>query len=148
MISTEQKKILDDLFSSQRFAVLATVEESRPYCNLVAFVNDEGLQDLYFATDRTTRKFSNINKNSQVSLLIANSRNEQQDVNDADAVTVLGRAVEIPAGERDEIENRYLKKHDNLKDFIASEQCALMRIKVEGYIIVSNFQNVSIVSME
>jgi len=36
----------------------------------------------------------------------------------------------------------YLEKHPNLEEFVTGPNCALLRIKVDKYIVVTRFQEV------
>jgi nitroimidazol reductase NimA-like FMN-containing flavoprotein (pyridoxamine 5'-phosphate oxidase superfamily) len=143
MIDTvEIRQIIHNLLSSQRLAVLSTQMSGRPYSNLVAFAATEGLQDILFATTRTTRKFANVTAEPQVSLLVDNRSNEETDFGETSAVTVLGIAAEVLGPERENYLQIYLKKHPYLEEFVSAPTCALMRIKVEKFIMVTRFQEV------
>ena len=77
-----------------------------------------------------------------MSLLVDNRRNQETDFGEASAVTVLGTADEVLGPERDKYLRLYLKKHPYLEDFITAPTCALIRVKVEKYIMVTQFQEV------
>jgi nitroimidazol reductase NimA-like FMN-containing flavoprotein (pyridoxamine 5'-phosphate oxidase superfamily) len=55
----ELSGLIKRVFSSQRFAVLATQFEGQPYSNLVAYAEADELMSLLFVTSRNTRKYSN-----------------------------------------------------------------------------------------
>jgi nitroimidazol reductase NimA-like FMN-containing flavoprotein (pyridoxamine 5'-phosphate oxidase superfamily) len=137
------KKHLKELFTSQQLAVLATQNEEQPYTSLVAFASSEDLKQLFFATTRATRKFANLSANSRVSMLVDNRSNKTSDFRKAMAVGALGTAEEIDDYEEDKILEIYLAKHPHLKEFVRSPSCALLRIRVERYYLVSRFQNVT-----
>ncbi len=136
------RKDLGDLFASQRLAVLATEEAGKPYANLVAFATTDDLRHVLFATGRATRKYSNLSSNSRVSMLMDNRSNEIADFGDATAVTVIGAAIEVNGVERDDLLKLFVAKHPNLTEFAASPTCALFKIQVRSYVVVSRFQNV------
>jgi len=131
-----------DLVASQRLAVLSTEEQGQPYSNLMAFVSSEDLTFILFATTRSTRKYNNLRNEPRVSILIDNRRNEVIDFSEARAVTVLGKARELEEDERGHYENLYLSRHPHLLDFVSSPTCALFKVAVERYILVSQFQEV------
>jgi hypothetical protein len=64
------------------------------------------------------------------------------DFADAVAITVLGEAEEVGAHERKEFLNIYLEKHLYLKEFVESPNCALFKLTVKKYIVVTKFQTV------
>jgi nitroimidazol reductase NimA-like FMN-containing flavoprotein (pyridoxamine 5'-phosphate oxidase superfamily) len=137
-----------DLFASQRLAVLATSQQGQPYTSLVAFAFSEDLLQLYFATTRATRKFVNLQSDPRASLLIDSRNNRSDDFREAVAVTALGSAREVTGRERQRLMAAYLMRHPSLEEFVRAPTCALLRIKVRRYALVSRFQNVLEISFE
>lgn len=90
------QQLIIDLLNSQGLGVLATSADGHPYTTLVGFTTAEGLREIYFATHRSTRKFSNLQKDERVSLLIDNRSNRAQDFRRAAALSATGTAQEIP----------------------------------------------------
>ena len=70
---------LRKLFSVVQLAVLATEHDGSPYASLVAFAASDDLREIYFATDRETRKYSYLQENKQVALLVDNRSNGVED---------------------------------------------------------------------
>jgi heme iron utilization protein len=134
------------LLASQRFAVLSTQEENSPYMNLVAFAETGDLRTILFATTRTTRKYRNIAAKSGVALLVDNRSNEVADIREAVAVTVIGTACEVSGDLRERFEGIYLEKQPHMEEFLSSPSTALIKVDVESYIVVSRFQNVTILN--
>ena len=133
---------LEKILTAQRFAVLATDKAGQPYGSLVAFVASEDFSSLFFATIRETSKFKNMTENPRVALLADDRMNRGSDLRDAVAVTAVGEAWEIVGQERASAVPAYLSKHPDLKGFIEDPRCALMKVSVSKYVIVSAFQNV------
>jgi len=143
--AVEMQKIVQELLNSQRLAVLATLmsdQLGRPYSNLIAFATTDDLKEILFATTRATRKFSNLIEDPRVSLLIDNRSNQETDFGEASAVTVLGTAGEVLGSERKSYLQLFLKKHPYLEEFVTAPTCALIRVKVEKFILVTQFQEV------
>ncbi len=138
----KQKRILRDLFDSQKLAVLATHRAGQPYANLMAFVTTRDLKNIIFATTRATRKFANITADRRVAMLIDNRSNTEKDFHKAITVTATGTACEVGSRDKKRLQKLYTDKHPHLEDFVASPNCALVRMKVETYYIVTEFQNV------
>ena len=134
--------ILGALLASQQFAVLATQDKGQPYVSLMAFAHTEDLRSLVFATDRGTRKFANLLSNARVAVMIDNRSNQGSDTATATAVTVLGQALELSGEERERHQDAYLRKYPHLSEFVSSEKCALIRIAVESYYVVSGLYDV------
>jgi nitroimidazol reductase NimA-like FMN-containing flavoprotein (pyridoxamine 5'-phosphate oxidase superfamily) len=142
MNAAEMREIVQNLLSSQRLAVLATQMSGQPYTNLIAFAASEDLKEILFATTRATRKFANLTAEPRVSLLMDDRSNEEADFGQASAVTVMGTATEVLNLDREARLPLYLKKHPYLEEFVTAPTCALIRVKVEKYIMVTRFQEV------
>jgi len=143
MDSREQVELLlHDLFAAQRFAVLATQEENQPYLSLMAFAATSDLRHLLFAMERQTRKYANLQVCPRTAVLIDNRSNQSADTHTAIAVTALGVAEEVAGPERDDLLRLYLAKHPHLADFTRLPSCALVRVEVDAYYVVSKFQEV------
>ncbi len=141
------KELLRGLFAKQPLAVLGTHTAGQPYGNLVAFAATRDLTTLLFATARDTRKFANISADSRISLVVDDRKNRPADFRGAVAVTATGRAKEVRGQERSRLLKIYLRKHPHLKEFVTAPGCALLRIRVEAYYVVSRFQNVTRLAM-
>jgi general stress protein 26 len=143
----ELRKRVNELFNDQRLAVLSSNMKDQSYPNLVAFVHTEDLKNLFFATLRSSIKYENIKNNPKISMLIDNRGNSPSDISEAIAVSVFGNASEIDR--EDELSmDIYLRKHPYLKDFIEMPDCALLKIQVEKFKVISNFQNVDILLID
>ncbi len=141
--NAELKNIVRGIFASQSLAVLATEKENIPYINLIVFIADKDLTWLVFATNRSTRKFENIMANPSVALLIDNRCKYDFDTNKTVVVSVLGKAEGLLDFEKAKLREQYLDEHPHLKDFITSSDCVFVKVKIEKYIIVQKFQEVS-----
>lgn len=135
-------QMLQEFFASQRFAVLATTENGQPYLSLMAFATTSDLRHFLVATYRGTRKHHNLEADPRVALLVDNRSNLPSDLEQAMAVTALGQAKEAGATEKNRFLKIYLARHPHLENFVSSPECALIKVKVERYLVVSNFQEV------
>ncbi|MCK9377157.1 MAG: pyridoxamine 5'-phosphate oxidase family protein [Syntrophobacterales bacterium] len=138
----ETLELIGDLLHSQKLAVLSTQNHGQPYCNLIALAATADLKYLLFATTRATRKYANLMADPRVALLVDNRKNEVADFTDAAGLTALGKAWELQGLERQQFLKIYLEKHPNLEAFVANPDCALLRVKVDKYIVVTRFQEV------
>ncbi len=142
MTSHDPLMTIRQLLEQQNLAVLATSLDGHPYTTLVAVAASDDLRQLYFATTRATRKFSNLSKDQRVSLLFDNRTNSDADYRHARALTALGRGYELSAADRQSVMDLYLKRLPSLRDFVSSPSCALFRVNVERYSLVQRFQDV------
>ncbi|MDY6973213.1 MAG: pyridoxamine 5'-phosphate oxidase family protein [Thermodesulfobacteriota bacterium] len=126
---------IQELFSHQNLAVLATHQDGEPHTFLVAFAEAEGLRHMLFATYRQIRK------SPIVALLVDNRSNRPSDFQKGLAVTGKGSAHEVGGSERVRFATLYLKKHPALREFVESKETALIRVDIEEY-KVAGFQAV------
>lgn len=138
---------LKNFFEFQPLAVLATQDGNAPYASLISFASNEKLTYLLFATPKATRKYSNMQANPAVALLIDNRKNTKEDIQGAMTVTALGRVEQVESFEYSIMEKIYLMKHPYLADFLHSPETALLKIKIEKYIVVTHFQQVVEISV-
>lgn len=137
------RNAVDRLLRDQQLGVLSTSGENGPYASLVAFAASDDNRRLFFATPRITRKFNNIRANPRAAMLINNSINRPEDFHRAAAVTAVGSANPVALSELNSVRGHYLAKHPYLEEFALSPSCVFLAIRVERYILVERFQNVS-----
>jgi nitroimidazol reductase NimA-like FMN-containing flavoprotein (pyridoxamine 5'-phosphate oxidase superfamily) len=143
MTDARIESVLRDLFRSQRYAVLATDNHGQPFTSLMAFAASEDLAQLVVLTERAARKFANLKANRRVALLVDNRENKGSDTQESVAVTAIGEAEELGALEGAPLLQIYLARHPYLAAFAASPSCAIVRVKVSSYQLVSRFQEVA-----
>ena len=136
------RQLISNLLKQQHLGVLATSAVGHPYTTLVGFAATEKLDELLFATHRSTRKYSYLQKDERVSLLIDNRSNRAEDFREAAALTAIGTAREVPVEQHEELTRLFLGRHPHLAEFVQSPGCALCRIKVQRYSLVQRFQDV------
>ncbi len=136
------QKLVRYTLEAQNLGVLATLDKTNPYENLVAFVSSKDLKSIVFSTAVYTRKYANLSKHPQVSFLVDTRSNSEKDFHECVAVTALGKAAEVQKEQQSTLLRQYLKKHPYLEDFVRSPSCRLFRIQVRKYIVVAEFQKV------
>ena len=132
------------LLSAQLVGVLATnqctAQADQPYTSLMAFAHTPDLRYLIIATLKETQKHANLLQNASLSLLIDNRCNSFTDYQQAVAISVIGRAEVIPIDVNAAMQALFLAKHPQLHPFVANPDCALLRISVACFRVVSEFQ--------
>jgi len=73
------RQLLRELLGGQKLAVLSTHNGGQTYAGLVAFAFSDDIGSLYFATPRTTGKFSNLQGDCRMALLITSRTNKETD---------------------------------------------------------------------
>ena len=143
----ELKTQLAQLFAEQYFAVLATRSGDRIHTTLVAFAAADDLKTVFVCTPRATRKYANLKQHPTVSLLVHNSANMAADIRQAMAVTVSGRASEVPVQHLETARSVYLAKQPHMKAFATSPNTAIIEVSVDRYDVVAHFQDVTILEI-
>ncbi len=142
------KKIIRKVAASELFGVLATEKNGAPYTTLVAFILQDDLKKLFFATPRDTKKFKHLTVNERISFLIHNSTNTPEDIGSAVGITITGRASEYSKEVSQEAIATYVKKHPHMKEFLLSPNTAFISVAIERYDMVERFQNVTVLKMK
>jgi len=131
-------------FDALRFAVLATSEQGSPYTSLIAFALRPDRHTLIFATPKATRKYENIISQPAVSLLLDNRSQEAGDIHGAQAVTLLGTAIEVSTPAQKEACRAVLvNRHPELAAFLDDPGTALIAVTIHQAVHVAHFQDVS-----
>ena len=142
------RKRLGELFRSQNLAALSTHHAGQPYASLVAFYAGDDLKHIYFVTPKTTRKYANLTADNRVAIMVNSASNQTADFHKAISVTAVGKAKKRAGADKEPILSQYLAKHPYLEDFARAPTCALIRVVVDSYYMVKNFQNVMELHLE
>lgn len=138
----QQQQTVRHLLDTQPQGVLATQHDRQPYTSLMAFAATPDLHRIVFATYRATRKHANLLANPRASLLIDNRTNKPVDYHEAVAISAYGTVNEVEPTRHDEMLQLFMRKHQELRDFVTADDCALLQLEVECYYVVSQFQDV------
>jgi len=136
-------KKLQNLFDSQKTAVLSTLMDVQPYLSLMAFAVTDDLKQIIFMTNKNTQKYKNLKSNKKIAMLIDDRTNNISDVKDATAVTAIGEARELNEDEKNNIFIVFLKKNPHLDKFMSSSDSAVILMDIKKYIIVSEFEKIT-----
>ena len=135
---------LNAMDKDQLHAVLATESDGQPYTSMIAFALSSDKKGIVFITPQKTRKYKNILKNNNVSLLIDTRSNTEKDYMSAESLTILGNAFPVRKGAKwSELTKTLIRKHPNLKEIIHSAETKLILVKITRCIHVTRFQTVS-----
>ncbi len=131
------------LVRERPYGVLCTQSQSQPYGSLVALGATDDLTAFVFATPIATRKYRLLSECNHVALVIDSRSGTPGELMDVEAVTITGRAREVPPGpDFDCWAELLLHRHPHLASFVRVESSALFRIDVIRYFHVCRFQEV------
>jgi nitroimidazol reductase NimA-like FMN-containing flavoprotein (pyridoxamine 5'-phosphate oxidase superfamily) len=143
-IADKLKKLLEESY----FGVLATQMGDKPYTNLIATMPRNDFQSIIFATPKATRKYTNLKKNPEASIMFDNRSNAESDISNAIAANASGTAKEIDAlEEREEIISAFKSRNPAISDFLESPTTVIFELKVKLYYCVEHFQQVAEIHM-
>ena len=135
------KEYIQEVIQANRFAVLASAFEDQPYASLIAVTATEGYLKLIFATYRNTRKYNNLIRNGNVSILFENRNTTNTNLPERTVLTALGQAEEMNISDSEVEMQSHLRRHPELESFLLSTDCALFQVKVTAYQVVRGIED-------
>ena len=136
---SEIQRVLD----TRRFAILATQSDGQPHTSLMAFTPMDGIRHLIVATYRDTLKYRNLLKENRVAVLIDSRMVSDSATPQGIVLTLHGIATEVSSADRAAAEQAHLARHPDLKTFLSSPDCILLRVEVNDYEVVGGIDDVS-----
>jgi len=136
------EKEIQRVLETNQFTVLATQHNGQPHASLMAFIPFDGLRYLIVATYRNTLKYRNVLKDGRVALLIDSHIAPDSAGHRNVVLTAHGIASEVPDCDYQAIEQAYLARHSDLRDFLASPDCVLLRVLISAYEVVGSTDDV------
>jgi general stress protein 26 len=139
MPESEIQRVLD----TRRFAILATQSDGQPHTSLMAFTPMDGIRHLIVATYRDTLKYRNLLKENRVAVLIDSRTVSDSATAGGIVLTLHGIATEVSNADRAAVAQAHLSRHPDLRAFLSSPDCVLLRVAVKNYEVVGGIDDVS-----
>jgi len=119
--------------------VLATAAGGVPHCSLMAYLAADDALRLHFLSSRQTRKYANIQRNSQVSLLIDSREDTPTPPRDqARALTLSGTCAPMTEGpEKEAVRRRLVERHPHLTQLAAMPECDVLEFEAESCLLLT-----------
>jgi nitroimidazol reductase NimA-like FMN-containing flavoprotein (pyridoxamine 5'-phosphate oxidase superfamily) len=130
------KENIEGVLKTSGFAVLATEGNGQPHTSLIAITPFGNFRQLIFATNRNTRKYRNLSHNNKVAVLIESGVVNVKDLEKSVVLTIIGHAEEIRIAEKEAAYQAHLNRHPEMKSFMLSSDCALIRVMAQSYQVV------------
>ena len=119
------------LIRERDLCVLATSADDVPYASLMSYAVEPDLQYIHMATPANSRKWTNLQKNPNMALLI--DEREKLLGGNREQVRALTVGCELSPVDVDAEKARILRiladKHPRLKDFLSSPRMKIIRCK-------------------
>lgn len=120
-------KNVKDLLKNKKFCTMATSWENKPYLSLMNFTYVEAENKVILSSRIDSKKYSNIQKNKNISLLLSS-------ITDGISATFLGTAVTMEDNEGEQYREMHIKKN-NMPQFIIGDNIGLIIFSIEEIII-------------
>jgi uncharacterized pyridoxamine 5'-phosphate oxidase family protein len=130
------REYIEDVLKLNKFAVLATEGNGQPHTSLIAITPFESSRQLIFATYRNTLKYRNLVNNSKVAVLIESRDANMKGLQKSIVLTIIGHTEEISIAENKAAYRAHLKRHPQMKSFMLSSDCVIIRIIAQSYQVV------------
>lgn len=128
-----------DLLTGNDLLVLATTGPEGPHTSLMAYAASDDGREVYLATARESRKWTNIQFDPRVSLLIDDRTLKlPQSRESIQALTVSGIHVPLAEGpEAEAVHKLLLRRHPGLDVFLGCPGGCLLRIRALDFLLLS-----------
>ena len=134
---------IKNILLSCRLAVLATEGGGQPHASLIAITPASEFRQIFFATYRNTRKFTNLINNGRVAVLIQGEDAGLSCKPSGYALTAYGHAQEVGKTEYEEVMKAHVNRNPDLAHSLQSADLAIFLIKIETYQVVRGFDDVT-----
>lgn len=129
-------KEVKDLLKNNKLCSMATCSDKQPYLSLMNFTYLEKENVIILSSRKNSRKYTNIQKNKNISLLVFSNSPKK-------SATFLGTALTINTG--DEKEDYYRKMHIencDMPQFILGDDINIIIFNIEEIIFSDSQDNV------
>lgn len=124
--------------------VLATVSDNKPHCSLMLYTTDADCREIYMVTDKKTKKFDNLLRNSSVSLLIDTRAGDVSSTvkGITSSLTIIGTYQKFENEEKRElIREQFLKRHPALKEFLDDPDTIIIAIHCNSFQLLQGIRD-------
>ncbi len=132
----EIPKEIKTLLKNNKLCSMATCWDAKPYLSLMNFTYLESENKVILSSRKNSKKYNNIQKNKNISLLITSNSPKK-------STTFLGEAVIMSKGdEKEEYYRKLHMKHCDMPQFILGDNINLIIFSIEEIIISDSQDNV------
>jgi nitroimidazol reductase NimA-like FMN-containing flavoprotein (pyridoxamine 5'-phosphate oxidase superfamily) len=128
---------MKEILKQNGLCVLATCLDDKPHCSLMAYITDPEARFVYMVTQKSTKKWTNVMRNPQVSLLVDTRMHAASEKTTIQALTVSGIAEPV---EDEPIKKSILERiaagHPHLKEISRRPDAEVVAVKVESMLLL------------
>ncbi len=140
-MDAQSEKLLDHIISNARIAALGTIRDEAPRVSMVTFVAAQDYSTFYIHVSRIAQHTVDMNKNKNVSLLIAESDDGRADPQTLARISIHASAIFMENGEPGyaPAKNLYVERFPDSEPLFKLADFGLWRIKPKGARFVAGF---------
>jgi putative heme iron utilization protein len=140
-MDSQSEKLLVHIIANIRIAALGTIRDEAPRVSMVAFVPAQDFSAFYVHISRLAQHTVDMQKNKQVSLLIAEADDGRVDPQSLARLSVRGSAEFMQNGEPGytPVKTMYIERFPASEPLFNSADFGLWRIKPKGARFVAGF---------
>jgi putative heme iron utilization protein len=140
-MDSQSEKLLVHIITTIRIAALGTIRDEAPRVSMVAFVPAQDFSAFYVHISRLAQHTVDMQKNKQVSLLIAEADDGRVDPQSLARLSVRGSAEFMQNGEPGytPVKTMYIERFPASEPLFNSADFGLWRIKPKGARFVAGF---------
>lgn len=138
---------MKQLVLEEKYCVLATAIDNKPYCSLMAYAVKDDCSKIYMVTKKDSEKYKNLKSNKLVSVLIDTRASTIG--KPAKALTITGSYSMI----NDEnilaiVKNKLRKRHPELGVFLNDKSSCVFEVVIETFLLLDGFTDSYYTSLE
>jgi len=139
----QSENLLIDIISNTRIATLGTIRDEAPRVSLVAYVAAADFSAFYIHVSRLAQHTVDMQKNKQVSLLIAERDDGRSDPQTLGCISIRASAVFMENGEPGyaPVKNQYIERFPESEPLFKIADFGLWRINPKGARFITGLTN-------
>lgn len=140
-LSLETPNMLEkmkQMVMDEKYCVLATAMDNKPYCSLMAYAVEEDCSKIYMVTKKDSEKYKNLRSNKLVSILIDTRANTTG--KSTKALTISGCFSRIDDKQAiTDVKNKLRERHPELKIFLDNKSSLFFAVEIISFLLLDGF---------
>ena len=129
---------MKQIVMNEKYCVLATAMDNKPYCSLMAYAVEDDCSKIYMVTKKDSEKYKNLTSNKSVSILIdTRSGINQKSVK---AITITGCFSKIDDKKAlSTVKKKLRSRHPELEIFLSNESSLIFAVEIKSFLLLDGF---------
>ena len=129
---------MKQLVMDEKYCVLATAMDNKPYCSLMAYAVEDDCSKIYMVTKKDSEKYKNLKSNKIVSILIDTRASTKEKA--ARALTITGCFSKIDDEKlRSSVIDKLRNRHPELEIFLNDESARIFAVEIKSFLLLDGF---------